>query len=123
MVGADHHNIAPFQGHPFHVYLIGKQEVVLCVGELDDLIVVGSKKRVVIKNVFGNQCLPFSGFFHRLVEQDMVVDHNTNVPCKNEIRNRWENHLPLIGCTAEEYPCECGRCVAHQFTLHVITAS
>src|SRR5690606_3826134 len=84
-------------------------------------IAIRRKNGVMVEDILGNQRLALAGFFHRLIEQDMVVYHNADIPGKNEIRDRWENHLTFIGRTTEKHPCQRSGRVCHQLALYVKT--
>ena len=103
VMGTYHHYVTTFEGYFFFFAIAGHKEMTAGIGQLNDIVPAGRKKRMVIKNIFCKQRFAYPGLFRRLVQQDMIFDHNADIPGKNEIRDRGEDHGFVGQAAGDEY--------------------
>ena len=96
MLGAYHHHIAAFQRCFLFVVLARTKKMLYCLGNLEDVIPVAGKQRMVKKYVSCQQRLPGAGFLCRFIEQHIIIDGNAYISRKNEIWDRSEDHLITV---------------------------
>lgn len=102
MIFAYDHDIPAFEGNFFVVPFAGEEEMVMGIGQLENMSLVFVEEGMVEEDIFGQEGFAGAGFFGRLVEEYVFIDDDADVACEDEIGNGCEKHLFIVHGAADE---------------------
>ena len=115
----DNHYVAAFERYFFIISFPWQQEMMRCIRYSMIVIPVAGKHRVIKENIFHQQSFSCPCFFCRLIQQDMIIDSDPDIPGKNKIGNRRKNHFVFIDGAADKNFCQLfRRKVKNRFAYH-----
>src|SRR5690606_11282040 len=93
----------------------------LRICQFANVISVAYKDRMMKKNVLSQQSFSFTSLFSWLVQQNIIVDNDTDVACKYKIRDWWKDQFTFVCGPTKKYASQRGRRIVHQATLNFVT--
>jgi hypothetical protein len=95
----------------------------VCFRDLENVITVRFKHRVVKKDITHQQGLACTGLFGRLVQQNMIVDGDTQIARKYQVRDRRKDHGIITQRAGDEDLGQLNRVGIYQLQLHAIVTA